>query len=162
MIFARAVPADLPEIAALEREGFSDAVWSSDAWAAEIDGVDRHVLVARETAADEIVGVATFQVVHDVADLHRVVVRADRQGAGIGRRLVLAGIEWAEAMGAERMLLEVAADNRRALALYRRFGFEPIARRDDYYAAGRPALVMELHLRAPAEEPVPGTERCIA
>ena len=60
--------------------------------------------------------------------------------------MITAGTEWAEAMGAERMLLEVEVDNASAIALYDRFGFEPIARRTDYYGPGRDALVMSRDL----------------
>lgn len=146
MILSRATLADLPQIAVLEREGFEHAGWSPDAWRDEIDGADRHVLVARD-ADGAVVGVATFQVVADVADLHRVVVRADQRGRGIGGRLVLAGIDWAQASGAQRVLLEVEAENAPALALYERLGFRPVGRRADYYGVGVHALVMELALR---------------
>lgn len=140
MIIARARRDDLDTIVSLEAEGFEHAGWSREAWAAELDSQDRHVLVAR--APEGVVGVATFQTVADTADLHRVVVRVDHRGTGIGHRLVAAGLEWAEAMGAERMLLEVDVDNVSARALYERFGFEALARRDDYYGPGHHALVM--------------------
>ena len=55
-----------------------------------------------------------------VADLHRVVVRADQRGRGIGRRLLRAGIDWAHATGAEEVLLEVEVDNAPARGLYDR------------------------------------------
>ncbi len=145
MIIAQATTDDLDAIVALESEGFDHACWSRDAWAAELTGADRHVLVARSPGG--VVGVATFQTVAEVADLHRVVVRADRRGEGIARRLFTAGTEWAEAMGAERMMLEVEVGNEAALTAYERFGFEPVGRRADYYGPGRDALVMARDLR---------------
>lgn len=145
MIIAMAVPADLDAIEALEVSGFPHGAWSREAWASELDADDRHVLVVR--APDGVIGVATFQTVADVADLHRVVVRADQRGRGVARRLITAGIEWAEAMGAERMMLEVEAGNDTALRLYDGFGFVPLGRRADYYGPGRHALVMERALR---------------
>jgi [ribosomal protein S18]-alanine N-acetyltransferase len=148
MILSRATLADLPQIAVLERDVFEHAGWSPEAWRDEIVGADRHVLVARD-AYGAVVGVATFQVVADVADLHRVVVRPDQRGRGIGGRLVLAGIHWAQAHGAQRVLLEVEAENAPALALYEGLGFRPVGRRADYYGAGVHALVMELALREP-------------
>lgn len=143
MILSRASLADLPQIASLEREGFERAGWSPDAWRDEIVGADRHVLVARD-ADGAVVGVATFQAVADVADLHRVVVRSDQRGHGIGRLLVLAGIDWARATGAERVLLEVEVDNAPARALYEGIGFVVLGRRADYFGPGADALVMEL------------------
>lgn len=144
MIIGMATSADLDAIGALEAEGFTHASWSRASWAAELDADDRHVLVAR--SPEGVLGVATFQTVADVADLLRVVVRADQRGRGIARRLVTAGLDWAQAMGAHRMLLEVETGNDSALALYHRFGFEPVGRRDDYYGPGLHALVMSRDL----------------
>ena len=134
---------DLDAIEALENEGF-EYPWSRAAWASELAEDDRLVLVARSD--DEVVGVATFQRVVEVADLHRVVVRTDRRGRGIARRLVDAGLAWARSEGVERVMLEVAVDNVAALALYGRFGFVTLARREHYYGPGLHALVMSRDL----------------
>ncbi len=91
-------------------------------------------------------GVATFQLVADTADLHRVVVAPDQRGRGIGHALVEAGIAWAAERHGQRMLLEVDHDNVPALALYEGLGFLELARRKDYYGAGRHALVMQREL----------------
>lgn len=141
MIITRAVENDLDQIVELEVGGFAHARWSESAWREELTNGDRHVLVTRDFTGD-VIGVATFATVGEVADLHRVVVRADVRGQGIGRRMVQAGLEWAEAMGAEQMMLEVEAGNSAAHHLYQDMGFLPVHRRADYYGAGRHAIVM--------------------
>ncbi len=73
-------------------------------------------------------------------------VAPDQRGRGIGGALVEAGITWAAERHGLRMLLEVEHDNAAALALYRRLGFVELARRKDYYGAGRHALVMQREL----------------
>lgn len=146
MILARASLADLDAITALEGAGFDHASWSADAWRGEIEADDRLVLVARALVDGAVIGVATVQTVLDVADLHRVVVRTDRRGEGIGRRLVRAGVEWAAARGARRMLLEVDVANVAARRLYDRLGFEPVSKRRDYYGPGLDAFVLGLEL----------------
>ncbi len=50
--------------------------------------------------------------------------------------------------GARDVLLEVRADNPRAQALYRRFGFAQIHTRRRYYRDGVDALIMQLPLEA--------------
>ena len=187
MAIRRADAADLDAVLALERAGFDPASrWSAESWAAEIDGVDRCVLVAVEVgratkvsegsrqarpagfsqsegsrqarpagesesegsrpASAGLAGVATLQLVGDTADLHRVVVAPERRGRGIGRALVEAGLAWVAGRGADRVLLEVEHDNAPALALYRGLGFAELARRTDYYGAGRHALVMQYEI----------------
>ena len=64
----------------------------------------------------------------------------------LGRVLIEAGIDWAAEQCADRMLLEVEHDNAPAVALYHRLGFAELARRNDYYGAGRHALVMQKEL----------------
>ena len=88
------------------------------------------------------IGVANFGCVEDMADLNRVVVHRDARGRGVAAQLIRAGIEWAEALGATRMLLEVRTDNDPAVGLYSRLGFDRISLRRDYYGPGVDAVVM--------------------
>ncbi len=53
-----------------------------------------------------------------------IAITKDNWGFGIGRRLMAALCDWADARGLVRIALEVAANNTRAIDLYRTFGFE--------------------------------------
>lgn len=146
MIITHASPDDLPGILEVERDAFEpDQQWSAQAWAEELACLDREVLT-RLDCDGNVIGVATFSCVADMADLNRVLVRSGARGQRVGASLVRAGLEWARAVGARRMLLEVGPDNEPALALYRKFGFQPVNIRRDYYGSGRDALVMECPL----------------
>ena len=147
MIISHARVDDIGAILELERTGFaSEEQWSPNAWTEELVAPDRYVL-ARLDREGRVVGVATFSCVGEMADLNRVIVHPDARGQGIGASLVRAGLEWANAVGGRRMLLEVSPDNEAAVALYRSLGFESISTRQDYYGPGRHALVMERPLR---------------
>lgn len=52
----------------------------------------------------------------------------DHRGLGIGRRLMEKAIEWSRALGLDKISLEVFSTNKRAIALYRKLGFEMEAR----------------------------------
>ena len=146
MIISAARPGDLDEILTLEEAGFELAQrWSREAWRAELDNADRLVLV-RHDARGVVVGVATFSLAADMADLLRVIVAPDSRGRGIGGSLVRAGMEWAKAVGADRMLLEVRPDNKPAVRTYCKLGFATLDRRRDYYGTGMDALVMAVKL----------------
>lgn len=147
MIITHARETDLADILELERAGFDAAEqWSDAAWAEELASPDRYVLARLDREA-RIIGVATFSCVAEMADLHRVIVRPDARGQGVGASLVRAGLDWASAVGGRRMLLEVRPDNQPAVDLYRGLGFEPVTTRRDYYGPGRDALVMLRTLR---------------
>lgn len=64
-------------------------------------------------------------------------VAADRQGAGVGRRLLAHLVERARAAGHAKLELEVYEDNPRAVRLYEQFGFGVEAtKRHDVWRAG--------------------------
>ena len=58
-----------------------------------------------------------------IGEFYVVGVDPDRQGAGLGRRLVAAGLAHLAGRGIREASLYVEADNTAALALYRSFGF---------------------------------------
>jgi len=146
MIISHATGSDLDAILALERLGFGKGHrWSRESWAAELTGANRLVL-SRHDGHGDLIGVATFSVGGDVVDLLRVVVHPDRRRQGIGSSLVRTGLDWARAIGAERMLLEVRPDNKAAVKTYAKLGFAKLARRRDYYGTGVDALVMAVAL----------------
>lgn len=142
MIIAHGGGADLPAILELEALGFEAAErWSEQAWADELNA-DDHCVLTRLDPDAQVVGVAALSCVAETADLLRIVVRPDARGQGIGASLLRAGMEWAQAVGAERMMLEVSPENEAAIRLYHRYDFEAVTTRRDYYGPDRPALVM--------------------
>lgn len=65
-------------------------------------------------------------------------VRTEYSGRGIGARLLEELERWARAQGVRRLELTVMADNQRAIALYRRMGYEREGlRRDSLLVDGR-------------------------
>lgn len=67
------------------------------------------------------------------AELLSIAVDIAAQGQGLGAQLLEAALARAAQAGAEEMLLEVAADNAPAAALYEKMGFRPVGRRANYY-----------------------------
>ena len=143
MIVETARPCDLDAIVSLE--GHFGVPWSADSWRRELEGEGRFVLIARREEGG-IVGVACFQIVDEVADLHRIVVAPDQRRLGFARVMLVSGLQWAIGQGATRMLLEVEHTNAPAITLYRGYGFREVAKRPDYYGPGADALVLERHL----------------
>ena len=141
-----AVGSDLAQIVTLEEE-FTEARWSARTWAEELVA-DRALTLVNKDRWGRLLGVATFHWLEDVADLNRVVVHPAHRREGIARRLIAAGMEWAEQVGARRVLLEVEERNSPAIRLYEDLGFMVLARRRNYYGSGLDALVMELPLES--------------
>ncbi|HET8790844.1 MAG TPA: GNAT family N-acetyltransferase [Modicisalibacter sp.] len=77
------------------------------------------------------------------ARLYSFCVHPAARGGGLGRRLLEALECEARARGMDKLTLEVRADNRVAMGLYRRMGFLPQRWLDDYYVDGCAAWQME-------------------
>jgi mycothiol synthase len=71
----------------------------------------------------ELVGYCWLKVEHGIGEFYVVGVSPDRQGRGLGRVLVRAGLARLSARGIRTASLYVEGDNEPALTLYRSFGF---------------------------------------
>lgn len=91
-------------------------------------------------------GMAILRVAADEAEILTLAVHPAARRRGIGARLVNAAMALAAGAGAAVMLLEVAADNSAAAALYTRAGFAAVGRRPRYYPGGADALLLRAEL----------------
>lgn len=135
-----ATPADLDAVTEIELACFGPDAWSSGLVQETLRAGRHTVLTAGPDAY------AAISVAGDTADLDRIAVMPSRRRQGVARRLLDALVGTAREQGATRMLLEVAADNDAAVALYAAYGFATINRRSRYYRSGSDALVMQLDL----------------
>lgn len=130
----------------IETDLFPDP-WSVEAFWSELAHVPetRHYLVADVDGA--VAGYAGLAATGHQADVQTLAVARDRQGSGLGRRLLDALLAEARRRGAGEVLLDVRAENLVAQALYAGAGFERIAVRRGYYQpGGTDALVLRLRL----------------
>lgn len=67
------------------------------------------------------------------AEILTIAVNPTSQGKGIAKELMAAAQKYASDKGAEKMFLEVAADNRAARSLYHKLGYEELSVRKGYY-----------------------------
>ena len=87
------------------------------------------------------------RVIGPEAELLALAVDPAARRRGQGRALVTRFLAAACAQGAETAFLEVAADNRAAIALYAATGWTEAGRRRGYYGDGIHALVLRHDLR---------------
>jgi ribosomal-protein-alanine N-acetyltransferase len=139
-----ATEADVPAVAALDAAVFGADAWSAQQVREELTGDGRRAWVV----GDPPVGYAVTWRSGDVVDLNRIAVRPEDRGRGVARQLLDAALEASRVDRADRVLLEVAATNTAALALYASAGFVEIDRRRRYYRDGTDAVVMRLPLAA--------------
>ena len=132
---------DLPVVLVLEEDLFAPDTWTAAMYRDELrQGDTRHYLVAENSTG--VVGWAGLIAYDEEAHVATIGVARDRQGEGIGAQLLDALLAEADRRSPV-VLLEVRADNDRAIGLYRRRGFAEIGRRRRYYRpSGTDAVVM--------------------
>jgi ribosomal protein S18 acetylase RimI-like enzyme len=100
------------------------------------DNDEADMIVVEDLRSGEIVGFCGVDpqrrggIVGEHAELWSIGVRPDRQGRGLGRQLVRAGVGRARALGARRIGLAVNGRNESALGLYESEGFVRSRTRD--------------------------------
>jgi tRNA threonylcarbamoyladenosine biosynthesis protein TsaB len=138
---------DLPPIAAVEREVFSDP-WPEAFFLSEIS---QPLVYARVAELDHrLAGYSVAWLGEGTGHLGNLAVVPGRRRRGIARRLLEDLLERARAAGCEALALEVRVSNYPAQGLYRAHGFRLAGLRRGYYRdTGEDALVMEWRAPAP-------------
>lgn len=149
---------DLAAIMALEISVFGAQAWSEGAMRRDMQDANCVYIVAEVVV--EVVAEVTAKIPAETTqflgyagllcprgsgdgDIQTIAVAPQARGLGLGRALMLVLLQRAEERLAERLFLEVRADNDVAKALYVSLGFEEIAVRPNYYQPeGIDAIVM--------------------
>ena len=136
----------IEELIPIERDLFGVEQWSAGMFWNELASGNLYLAVVENGA---VVGYAGLVLAPpDEAWVNNMAVRRDHQRRGIGRALLEELLAVADRHSARYTLLEVAADNAPAQALYDGYGFQVIGVRRNYYqASGTDALVMRRDTR---------------
>jgi ribosomal-protein-alanine N-acetyltransferase len=147
--YRAAMQLDLPVLVSMERVLFADSPWSMGQFKEEFKGVpnSRFFLVA-VNAEDQIVGYAGVLVVAAgvEADVLTVGVLPQYARRGIATYFMSELEKWSLSKQAPAMMLEVGTENRAAITLYEKLGYENISTRKGYYGPGLDAFVMRKEL----------------
>jgi ribosomal-protein-alanine N-acetyltransferase len=140
---------DLPVLASMEKQLFSDSPWSMGQFKEEFAGVPKtRIFYVATDEENQIIGYAGVLVVAPgvEADVLTVGVLPQNQKQGIATAFMQRLEEWSLSKGAPAMMLEVAIGNDPAIALYEKLGYSNISTRRDYYGPGLDAFVMRKEL----------------
>ena len=136
-LFGRAEPAvstassaDAAAMAALHSASFHRG-WSD----AEFEQLllDRNVVIDRATSGRNLAGFIISRIAGDEAEILSIAVASSWRGKGIAARLLNVNMRRLAGLGTRAIFLEVGDDNIPARRLYRRAGFNEVARREGYY-----------------------------
>lgn len=118
-------------LAALDARCFSDP-WSQEGYRAELSSDTACFFVAEQGAA--VLGCAGMHCVCGECYIDRVFCAPGCRRQGVAQSLVEQLAAYARERRAEFITLEVRASNAPAIALYSKFGFEPVGTRKNFYS----------------------------
>lgn len=131
---------DLPILAALEKECFSDP-WSEQALLSSFVLPFSHCFLLED--GGQVCGYCILSVLFEDAEILNIAVSKEQQKKGYGALLMETMLEKARALGATQCFLEVRESNLAAISLYEKYGFSQYGVRKKYYEDGENALVMK-------------------
>jgi [ribosomal protein S18]-alanine N-acetyltransferase len=126
---------DLGKLVPIHAQCFPDDAWDEAAFESVLAMAGAESLLAEEDG--EAIGLLFATVIREEAEILTFGVAPRWRRTGVARALLGGFYTRAKALGATRVVLEVAADNGAALALYEAEGFRTVGLRHAYYQRGR-------------------------
>lgn len=139
---------DIDETVHLEEIIFSHP-WSKKSIESTLLSSDNICLVVYDSEKNIQAGYCIFTTSFEDADLCRIAVLNDYRRNHLADRMLKKAFEKLETNGVKRVLLEVRESNNAAITLYKKYGFEQIGKRKNYYSEpAEDGLVFEASLSA--------------
>ena len=130
---------DAADLAASHAQAF-DTPWSAESFAAELAKPTTRA-VAYLGSNEEIVGFVLVQQVGDTAEILTLATLPSARQRGVATALLWEIEGQLTARGVQTLILDVAADNIPAIALYEKFDYVRDGRRKNYYPRkGKPSV----------------------
>lgn len=133
---------DLESISSILESDFDD-FWNYNILKSELQNPNCIYLVCK--VQSEIVGFAGISIILDIAELNNIVIKKSFRGQGLSSALLNDLIKIAKSNNCSKINLEVSVSNTIAINLYKKFGFEEVGLRKNYYN-GQDALLFTKYL----------------
>ena len=134
---------DIAAIADIENKSFADP-WTEGMLLDTLRFPVYHTFLAED--GGQVCGYGCLILLFEDAELANIAVAPTYRGQGVGKLLMEKMHDYAKTFGAERMLLEVRVSNASAIGLYEKYGYERYGLRENYYADGEDAYLMQKSL----------------
>ncbi|HWD53529.1 MAG TPA: ribosomal protein S18-alanine N-acetyltransferase [Acidimicrobiales bacterium] len=132
---------DLRKLLPIESLVFPEP-WSPEVFNSEL-AMRKGRLYRAAWDGDELAGYIGFLMVDEEAHMTTIATAPPYQRSGLAISMIVDAMRTLRGSGVKHISLEVAANNKPAQSLYRRFGFAPVGVRKNYYpVTGQDALVM--------------------
>ncbi|MBE6115145.1 MAG: ribosomal-protein-alanine N-acetyltransferase [Erysipelotrichaceae bacterium] len=132
---------DLPQVMVLEQENFSANPWHKEHFEYELEENPFSKMFVLELD-NEVIAYYGIWITFEECQITTIAVADAHKGKGYGNVMMESILHEAKEACCERISLEVRVSNERAQNLYRKYGFENISIRKNYYENTEDAYVM--------------------
>lgn len=129
---------DLDSISNILETEFDD-FWNYNILKSELEDSNSLYIVCKQN--DKIIGFAGITIILDIAELNNIVIKKSHRGKGYSSLLLSRLIDIAYDNKCIQLNLEVANKNLIAINLYKKFNFEKVGLRKNYYN-GQDAILL--------------------
>ena len=140
IVLRDATEKDIEDMVFMEQKCFSDP-WSWEMLYEDVVDNDISTYILAEERGKLLGYIGMWSVLGE-CQINNVAVDPEKRQEGIGSLLLGAVIRSTEESGVTYWILEVREGNEAAIALYKKFGFEVVGSRPNYYDDGETALLM--------------------
>lgn len=137
----------LPAMMEIEKDLFAREAWSQPVFKSELELIPDQRMYWVAIDAGKVVGYSGVAVIDDFADVATIAVARNFQRKGIGSQLFQKILDYSKDHEVNRVFLEVRTNNETAIEMYKKYGFEIVAERPNYYGPALDAFVMELGVK---------------
>jgi len=130
---------DIDVVCDLENKLFKDP-WPKKFFIEDLENEFSNYFVLKDN--EEIIGYAGFWYMFENCDLVNIAIKKERQGQGLGEKLLKFVIRKAIKENCEFLHLEVRKTNTKAKSLYEKYGFIKTRVRKGYYSDGEDCIDM--------------------
>lgn len=134
----------LPTVFEMEKQIFKGEEWSLDQFKSELHQIPETRMYWVAKVEGRVIGYAGVLVIDDVADIGTIAVIPEFRRIGVGGQLMQMIFAESRRRGANRIMLEVRVNNHHAIEVYKKYGFQILIERPNYYGPGKDAYTMEL------------------
>lgn len=143
-------PSDLDAVLDIETRSFRQP-WGPKSFLAELSCKESITLVMKSNEADcpdTVIGYMCGRLVEGEIYILKLAVSENWRGCGFGSQLLTESLRRAVEKKSFSAVLDVRLSNQRAIALYKKHGFQTVGMRPKYYLdTGEDALVMRKNLK---------------
>lgn len=124
-------------------QDFFPAKWSQEGWEKSLNA-DHFLNVIIQ--GNEIIGFSLYfkNAADSFAHLYKIVINKAYEGQKLGSKLLESSLNELKNLGIKEFYLEVEENNQSAIGLYKKFGFQSVHRKKNFYSNGDHALIMTL------------------